>query len=379
MLKTIIDQASDIHNASTFKIQEIIKQVENEVNEAIEATQSSEAGTDYAAILKSLKVRINNLVQQSQMELYNNEIEASFGTYLTFFSLSYTDILKAYMQNKPLEPQVINQVVANYLFRHNNFEFGDAFIRDAGVPEALTFRSKYKEMHEILQSLQKHDICPAIDWIYYNKHHPELSDPRFQFELYRQQYLEVLKSGTDQIEVLNFLRTYITPFDKYFGKEVKSLAGCILWIGQLDESPYADLLSSATWDKVANDFTEKFLGLIRKSAKCLLTTMCSVSAQYLCQLLSLREIAEYKEQWESIQSLPFNQTDGGEKSNFHSVFVSQACRETVTVDKPPILLPCGHTLSWDTVSQLSWAGLILFRCPLCSYLTHWNQCQKLYI
>jgi ABC-type branched-subunit amino acid transport system substrate-binding protein len=122
MLKTIFDQSSEIHNATTFNIKEIIKEAENEVNQVIEAIEPSEAGTDNAVILNSLKVRINNLIQQSQMEQYKNEIKASFGTCHTFLSLSDTDILKAYMPNKPLEPQVINQIAANYLFRHNIFE-----------------------------------------------------------------------------------------------------------------------------------------------------------------------------------------------------------------------------------------------------------------
>lgn len=342
--------------------------------------KSSEAGTDYTSVINSLKVRIDNLAPRYQMEVSKNETEASFENFLMLLDcLFYTDISKAYMQSKCPDPKIVNQIVANYLYRHNHFEAGDVFIREASVPEASTFRSQYKEMHEILRSLKKHNVAPAIDWIYKNNDHPELIDPRLQFELYRQQYFEALKSGIDPIQVLNFLRRYLTPFDSFYWDEVKSLAGCMLWIGRLDESPYADLLSSAKWNTLANDFTEKFLGLLGQSIKCPLTTVCNAGAQNLPLLLSLRKTAGDKEQWESIKSLPCQETDSGDGCNFHSVFVCRQCRETATNENPPTLLPCGHTLCWDSVTRLSCAGSLLFQCPFCSHEIHLHQCVLLFL
>ncbi|KAF3327564.1 hypothetical protein FCM35_KLT07682 [Carex littledalei] len=83
MLKTILDQAADIHKESTLKIQGLIQQAENEINKVIQAMQLSEAGTDYTSIINSLKERINNLAPQSHMERVNNMLEEPFDKFLT--------------------------------------------------------------------------------------------------------------------------------------------------------------------------------------------------------------------------------------------------------------------------------------------------------
>ncbi|KAF3327563.1 protein RMD5 A [Carex littledalei] len=192
--------------------------------------------------------------------------------------------------------------------------------------------------------------------------------------------MEMLRSDVDPLEAVKFMRTHLTPFDSFYLEEIKNLAGCVLWIGRLDESPYADLLSSAKWDKLAEDFTEKFLGLLGQSTTCPLTTVCNVGARNLPLLSSLRRIVGDKEEWESIESLPlYNETDAGEECNFHSVFVCKECREMATDVNPPILLPCHHTLCWNTVTRLSWGGARLFMCPFCCHEIHLNQCLQLHV
>ncbi|KAJ4792437.1 Protein RMD5-like protein A [Rhynchospora pubera] len=353
ILRTILERAADFHNASTSIFQELIGQIKNEIEKAIEALQSPEPGSDSTSIINSLKDNIANLAPKHQLESVNNGTQASLDMFLMLLNcFFYSDISKAYMQNKRPDPQIVNDILANYLYRNNHFETGDAFIREAGIPEFCTLRSYYKEMHEILKALRDHNAFPAIDWIHKINHgYPELVAPRLEFELYSQQYLEMLKSDADPLEAIKFMRMHLTLFDSMYQDEIKKLAGCALWTGRLDESPYADLLLSSKWDKLANDFTEKCLGLLGQPVKCHLTTVCNVGARNLPLLFSLHRIVGDKKEWESIDSLSLhNETDVGERCNFHSIFVCQKCRETAT-DPPLGALSVLQRFIWNGVCR----------------------------
>lgn len=53
-----------------------------------------------------------------------------------------------------------------------------------------------------------------------------------------------------------------------------------------------------------------------------------------------------------------------EDLNFHSIFVCPVSREISTPDNPPALLPCGHLVAQQTVTNLL-ATRNRFKCPTC--------------
>ena len=65
---------------------------------------------------------------------------------MVFNCVFHSDISKTFMHTKRSEPEIVNQIVANYLYQHNRFKAGDVFICEAGVPEACTYRSHYNQL-----------------------------------------------------------------------------------------------------------------------------------------------------------------------------------------------------------------------------------------
>ena len=52
--------------------------------------------------------------------------------------------------------------------------------------------------------------------------------------------------------------------------------------------------------------------------------------------------------------------------NFHSVFCCPVLKQQTRNENPPLLLPCGHALCYETVNRLSKGNdTARFKCPYC--------------
>ena len=73
--------------------------------------------------------------------------------------------------------------------------------------------------------------------------------------------LKILSKGSRgeaKDEALLYARTHLVPFAAVHKEEFQKLLACLLWVGRLDQSPCSELMSSAHWDKLAEELTHQF-------------------------------------------------------------------------------------------------------------------------
>ncbi|KVE14712.1 CTLH/CRA C-terminal to LisH motif domain-containing protein [Cynara cardunculus var. scolymus] len=141
------------------------------------------------------------------------------------------------------------------------------------------------------------------------------------------------------------------PKLKQSGNEFLKLMGCLLRPGNLETSPYSDLLLPAKWEDVIKEFTMQFCSLIGVSFKNPLGLTIEAGARRAAYPF---EVGKYnggeKQEWAAMRQLPVAVVLGSEVQ-FLPVFVCLVSRDQSSEDNPPMLLPCGHVIR--TVTNLS--------------------------
>ncbi|XP_031482706.1 protein RMD5 homolog [Nymphaea colorata] len=380
-IKDAFDRVAKKQKLSASKTQEVIDQVGHEIVQALEnlnSTMTTDEGAGPAkSILADLNKRLTEVSPASQLEGSQKELNVALGKYGKVIEKAFIpDIAKSY-RNVEFDMQIVNQIIATHFYRQGLFDLGDCFIDEAGAPDSSALKAPFLEMYQILEELKAKNLEPALKWV--SVHHDRLcqTGSTLELKLHRLQFVEILKKG-DRNEALKYARSYLAPFAAVHMCEIQKLMACLLWVGRLESSPYAELLSSPHWEEVSAELTQECCRLLGQSYESPLYVTIAAGTQGLPTLLKLANVmAAKKQEWQTMKQLPVP-VDLGSEFQFHSIFVCPVSRDQGSEENPPMMLPCGHVLCKQSISKLSKSNTRIFKCPYCPVEANVGNCRQLY-
>lgn len=379
-VKDAFDRVAKKQKLSYSKSQEVIDQVGLEIEQTLTKVQSVDDSSfpiDLKSIFAELKVKLNAIGPQSQLEGPQKELNSNLSKYLKLLEKLFNpDISKAY-RNVDFDYHILNQIIASHLYRQGLFDLGDCLVNEAGEPEASALRSQFLEMYQILEAVKIKNIQPALNWVSANREDLKQNATNLELKLHRLQFVEILqKKG--RADALVYARTYLAPFASIHLDEIQKLMGSLLWAGKLERSPYAELLIPTHWDKMTEELTRQFCSLLGQSYQSPLTVAIAAGVEGLPTLLKLANVmAAKKQEWQAMKQLPVP-LELGKEFQFHSIFVCPVSREQGSEENPPMLMPCLHVLCKQSIMKLSKSGTRQFKCPYCPAEALVAQCRQLY-
>lgn len=380
-IKDAFDRVTKKQKLSSSKAQEVIDQICEEIQRALEKLQSapdSDSGVDHKPALGELKNKLKETAPLSQLESTQKELNISLSKYPKLLEKSFNaDISKAY-RHVEFDTQTVNQIIASHFYRQGLFEIGDCFVKEAGESEAASaVKSAFHEMYQILEAMKVQNLEPALKWVSSNSDRLKGNGSDLDFKLHRIQFVQILQNG-NRDEALKYARTHLAPFASNHLPEIQRLMTCLLWAGRLDSSPYVELLSPTNWEKLAEDLIRQFCHLIGQSYESPLSVTVAAGVQGLPALLKFMNVMVGKKQeWQSMKQLPVP-VELDKEFQFHSIFVCPVSREQASEDNPPMLLSCGHVLCKQSINKMSKNNTKTFKCPYCPTDINSTQCRQLY-
>ncbi|XP_073038602.1 protein RMD5 homolog isoform X1 [Primulina eburnea] len=381
-IKEAFDRVTKKQRLSFSKSQEIIEQIEQEIEQAlsrIQSAQDSTAPTDHKSVLDELKMKLKESAPLSHLEGPQKELNIALSKYPKLLEKSFNpDISMAY-RHVDFDIHTVNQIIASHFYQEGQFDLGDLFVNETKEPDAAVKKSPFLEMYQIVEGMKYRNLEPALKWATNNHELLQQNGSDIEFKLYRLQFVEILqKKGRD--EALKYARAFFTPFASNHMAEIQKLMACLLWAERLDSSPYAELLSSIHWEKLAEEITQQFCVLMGQSNESPLGVTIAAGAQGLPTLLKLMNVMTGKKQeWQSMKQLPVP-IDLDRDFQYHSIFVCPVSRDQASDENPPMLLSCGHVLCKQSITKLSKNNSTRpFKCPYCPTEVEAGQCRQLYL
>ncbi|KAK3182727.1 hypothetical protein Dsin_030013 [Dipteronia sinensis] len=378
-VKDAFDRVAKKQKLSYSKSQEAIEQICHEIEQALARIQSVDPSSlvDLKSFLTELKLRLNAIGAQQQIEGSLKELNISLSKYLKLLEKAFNpDISKAY-RNVDFDYHIVNQIIASHFYRQGLFDLGDYLINEAGEPELSVLKSQFLEMYQILEAVKAKNVEPALKWISANREKLKENASNLELKLHRLQFVEILqKSG--RTDALDYARINLAPFASLHMDEIQKLMGSLLWAGRLEMSPYAELLIPTHWDKLTEELTRKFCSLLGQSYQSPLTVAMAAGVEGLPTLLKLANVmAAKKQEWQAMKQLPVP-LELGREFQFHSIFVCPVSRDQGSEENPPMLMPCLHVLCKQSIMKLSKNSSRAFKCPYCPAEASVAQCRQLY-
>ncbi|XP_073005528.1 protein RMD5 homolog [Typha latifolia] len=380
-IKDAFDRVTKKQKISFSKTQEVIDQITKEIEQAIMKMQTSSSDavecSDQVPILAELRTKLNEMAPMSQLEGCQKELSIGLSKYVKLLEKYFNpDISKAY-RNVEFDNHIINDIIASHFYRQGLFDLGDCFIHETQESDASTLKSPFQEMYGILEAMKTTNLGPALSWAAKNSERLSQKGSGLELKLHHLQFVEILQNGTRD-EALKYARTYLAPFASVHKVEIQKLMACLLWAGRLDQSPYAEFMSPTHWEKLAEELTQQFCSLLGQSYESPLSVVIAAGVQGLPTLLKLSTVmAAKKQEWQAMKQLPVP-VDLGREFQFHSVFVCPVLREQGGDENPPMLMPCGHVLSKQSIVKLSKSSTRPFKCPYCPAEATVSQCRQIH-
>ncbi|KAF7829240.1 protein RMD5-like protein [Senna tora] len=380
-IKDAFDRVTKKQKLSSSKTQEVIDQIRQEIENALDRMQSvnsPDSELDYRSVLRELNTSLRNIAPLSQMEGPQKELNVALSKYVKLLERSFNpDISKAY-RNIVFDIRTLNQIIASHFYRQGLFDIGDHFMSEAKEPEAAAnMKSLFLEMFHVLEAMKNQDLGPALNWAAIASDKLMQNGSDLLLKLHSMQFLKILQNGSRD-EALHYARTYLAPFASSHMVDIQKLMACLLWTGKLDRSPYHALLSPTNWDKLADELKREFCNLLGQSYNSPLSVTVAAGAQGLPPLLKFMNVmAGKKQEWQSMTQLPVP-VELDREFQFHSVFVCPVSKEQATEDNPPMLMSCGHVLCKQSIAKMSKNSTKVFKCPYCPFDIDAAQCKQLY-
>lgn len=269
----------------------------------------------------------------------------------------------------------INDVIAAHLFREGMFDVGRKFLLEASILLEEKYITPFEQLHIILTAFQKNILQPAIEWAQSKREALRTADSNLEFRLHRLAYLQILQTG-DRGAALQYAQKHFSQFPQHI-TSVQKLMTCLLYASTLSSSPYKDLVSPSHKDDIERSLSREYCkaqGLARDSS---LMTVIRCGTKAIPTLLKASRIASNLQELGMDDALP-TEIDVGKDCQYHSIFTCPVSKEeTSEGNNVPMILPCGHVLSKQSIARLP-RGNPRFKCPYCPMEQVANECSELH-
>ncbi|KAJ1912389.1 hypothetical protein IWQ60_009681 [Tieghemiomyces parasiticus] len=320
-----IDKLAEKQQANDLLVESLLDQVV-----ALVATAQSqvlaESGNVPLELIKlesSLK-KLTSKATEKHKELYGHM--SKHGKLIDkAFKLSLSDI-KGSPEFESEESLIVTAIALDFI-RQGQFDLCNSIMKEAGLEVPEDIQMGFQDMFAILAALRQHEVKPALTWAETHRDVLGAVGVDLEFSIHKMRFIHLLTHG-QPFEALQYAKKYIAPFSAR---------------------------DNATVGVMALPAIIKLSNLMK----------------------------ERRTEWSQQDELPIEVTLP-EDLRFHSTFICPVSKERTTEDNPPMMLPCGHVISRESLSRLykSIRGgntdTTRFKCPYCPVHATAKEAERVY-
>ncbi|KAL0829322.1 hypothetical protein ABMA28_004119 [Loxostege sticticalis] len=364
-------------------LEDIIDQVENLKKEIAKQAQNTPLTQTQAMVASELAARVKQTVFQMSTE--HRELHATVSrvgkSIDRHFIADYGSVApKAESFCTDTNRPIMEQAIAQHLYRQGLEEVGDAFVEEAkiqGVERTCTFAA----LQRCAAALTAGDPLPALQWAERRAH--DLAHSPLPFTLHRMQALKLAREQ-GVVAAIEYARA---SFPAHAARHERQLQACVCALAWCTpNAPPAPAIYKHLLDPVALGaeaaelFIREACALLRLAPLSPLAGGVLAGARVLPALHDIRAKMTHPHviaAWAD-DHLPLEVDLGEDGGGYHSVFACPILRQQASEQNPPMRLLCGHVISRDALNKLAMGAKLVpqyhpitgpmpikLKCPYC--------------
>lgn len=243
-------------------------------------------------------------------------------------------------------------------------------IKEANLTVDETELVKFDEIDEILISLRRKDVGPALQWAIKNRKRLLEINSQLEFKIHRINIIDLYRQGIDkQHEIIKYARENLQHIDPNHLLDIQPLMGGLMYLrAGIHNSPYKSFLDPINHSEIEDIFVSNACALLDLSVKSPLSVAVDAGCVALPALLNINQILSkqgVQNVWQLRDELPV-EIELGRRLQFHSTFSCPILKQQTTESNPPMRLVCGHVVSREALHRLSASSnASKLKCPYC--------------
>ncbi|XP_038212766.1 E3 ubiquitin-protein transferase RMND5B [Zerene cesonia] len=360
-------------------LQDLIAQVENLKQEISQHPENAQLPEDQAMIVSELAATLKQTVFQMSTE--HRELHATVSrvgkSIDRHFIADYASVApKAESFCNDTNRPIMEQAIAQHLYRQGLEEVGDIFVSEAQIPP-VERTCTFAQLQRCAAALADGEPALALDWV--EKRSQELAHSPLPFTLHRMQALKLCREQ-GVAAAIEYARRQFPAHAARHERQLQAAVCALAWCAPAPPAPpaapapppppppphYAHLLDPKALGLEASElFISEACAALRLAALSPLAGGVAAGARVLPALHDIRAKMAHPHviaAWAD-DELPLEVELGEDGGGYHSVFACPILRQQASDANPPMRLLCGHVISRDALNKLAMG--VKLKCPYC--------------
>ena len=331
-------------------------------------------------IIEKIKTT-HNKFQQAHKEL--NSQFTKFGKSIDHCFVN--DHEKLLSDKVKFSESTINKIIAEHLIRDGHENISEIFEKECGVTVSEEFKTGFKDLCRISESLKQRQVGPALEWTNQQielaqkakKEQKEIDDLQsLAFQLHRLNFIQLLIQN-EPTKAVQYAKKHLQSFADKNLQDIRYMMGGLAYCGRdrlAKSERYNPLLNVSQWDTVLTMFKRLSCRRINQPVESPLYVSINAGYQAIPTLLKMASVMEGCKNMTGGDHMKV-EIDLDDDYQFHSIFSCPISKEHPSETNPPMLLPCHHVLLDSSLNRL--ARTSKFKCPYCPTQGNISDCKPL--
>jgi hypothetical protein len=239
-------------------------------------------------------------------------------------------------------------LIAQHLLRSGQIEMAKKIFPSLCAEQV----EPYERLKRLVTSLRAREIGPVLDWVSTEPEGLEGSVLlELTFNLRKLHYGNLIKSRMSE-EALEYARQHFLPYASVHHEEMRKLLGALAFLPSIEDPAYRSIVGSTVLMRTEELLAKAFCRSMKLPTEAHLLTLVRASAHAIPCLSKYEQLSSSLSASQPSAKLSL-EIPLPKEFTFHSLFCCPVSKELSNPHNPPQLLPCGHALSKDIITELA--------------------------